>query len=386
MILIIGFKLLQLKESFCETYFFAEDTFLMHSFLKLIYLKVITCLLFLFSICAFSEPVVFGKSELTSSVRIYSSFDLTIFEPLLNEFVEQNPDIKILYSDINTTELYHKVIAEKDEPKASLVISSAMDLQIKLVNDGFAQTYESIHTQALPKSAKWRNQIFSFSLEPVVMLVNNVLFPDNVLPKDRAMLLQSIRRFSHRFNGKIGTYDIRKSGAGYLFASQDARQADTTWGRLLEAFGNHNVRTYCCTNEIIDDIASGKLILGYNLVGAYAYKRTLSNPELTMIMPSDYTLLLRRTALIPKNAPDAENAERFLDFLLSSKGQNVIYSQALLSPLGFDKNKKNIITHAAHPTRLIELDQQLLVGRDIAKYAKFIKSWEEALEQTQTFE
>lgn len=346
------------------------------------------CLIVFWGMCSSSFAkenfVVFGSVKATSKLHIYSSFDLAVFAPLLNIFVQQNPHIAIQYQDINTSELYEQVRKEQHQPKASLIISSAMDLQIKLVNDGLAQTYISPYTEAWPESDKWRNQIFSFSLEPVVMVVNNQQFPAEQLPKDRSMLLQAIRRYSADFIGKIGTYDIRKSGAGYLFASQDSRQADATWGRLLEAFGSHDVQTYCCTGQIIEDLKTGKLAVGYNLVGAYAYEQVKDNSQLTMIMPSDYTLLLRRTALIPNGAPDALNAHRFLDFLLSNTGQSALRNPALLSPLSLVKSKKNVLGVIDQPIRVIELDQQLLVGRDFAKYTRFIKSWEEALELNNT--
>jgi iron(III) transport system substrate-binding protein len=38
------------------------------------------------------------------------------------------------------------------------------------------------------------------------------------------------------------------------------------------------------------------------------------------------------------------------------------------------------VVEATGPKRAIELDQQLLVGRDYAKQRRFIKSWEVALE------
>lgn len=313
-------------------------------------------------------------------LNIYSAVDLDAFEPLLRAFVETNPNTKIAYYDVNTLELYHQVIAEKERPKASLIISSAMDLQLKLVNDGMAKTYQSSMTQALPDMAKWRNQIFAFSLEPVVMLVNQNRFPGKILPKNRLDLLKSMRQYSDDFLGKIGTYDIRKSGVGYLLASQDARQADATWGRLIEAFGSHQVQTYCCTSAMIDDVANGDLLLGYNLLGSYANKRALGDPRLTMIMPSDYTLLLMRSALIPKFAPNSEDAGLFIDFLLSPSGQKLMLSENLLFPIDSASQAINISPKRSHPTRIIELDQQLLVGRDHAKQSRFIRSWESALE------
>ena len=325
-----------------------------------------------------SEGANFFQEQRT--LNIYSTVDLDAFEPLLKAFVENHPSTKLAYHDVNSLELYHKVIAEKDRPKASLIVSSAMDLQLKLVNEGLAKTYQSSMTQALPDMAKWRSQIFAFSLEPVVMLVNQTLFPGDELPDNRLDLLKIMRQYSQAFQGKIGTYDIRTSGVGYLLASQDARQADATWGRLIEAFGSHQVQTYCCTSAMIDDVAAGDLLLGYNLVGSYAHKRALGDPRLTMIMPSDYTLLMMRSALIPKLAPNAEDAGIFIDFLLSEKAQNLMLDKNLLFPIGDASQATDISAKRSHPTRIIELDQQLLVGRDHAKQSRFIRSWESALE------
>jgi iron(III) transport system substrate-binding protein len=295
--------------------------------------------------------------------------------------VALHPAVRVSYLEVNTLELYQKTIQEKDHPSASLVISSAMDLQLKLVNDGYVQTYRSPATEQLPDDAKWRNQVFAFSLEPVVMLVNKDKYPGK-LPEDRQDLLRAIRQYEDQMTGKIGTYDIRNSGVGYLLASQDARQADATWGRLIEAFGSHQLQTYCCTHQIIDDVASGKLVLGYNLLGSYASQRARIDPRLEMILPKDYTLMVMRVALIPKKAANVDDAGLFLDFLLSDEVQGMMQTKALLFPIRPDVTPviTSYVVEATGPKRAIELDQQLLVGRDYAKQRRFIKSWEVALE------
>ena len=109
-------------------------------------------------------------------------------------------------------------------------------------------------------------------------------------------------------------------------ASQDARQADVTWGRLLEAFSSHDVQTYCCTHDIIDDVASGKLVLGYNLLGSYASQRAQEDDRLKMILLKDYTLMLMRAALIPKGAPNVEDAGIFSRFFIVRSGAKNDYA------------------------------------------------------------
>ncbi|NVK72872.1 iron ABC transporter substrate-binding protein [Marinomonas sp. CT5] len=327
-----------------------------------------------------ADPVWFGKDDAPRVLNINSAMDLASFEPILTEFVTLHPDIRVAYRDVNTLELYHLTIKEQKKPIASLVISSAMDLQLKLVNDGYAQSYQSGVTDQLSERFKWRNQLFAFSLEPIVMLANKKAFPGN-LPEDRQSLLQTIRQNEKAMTKRIGTYDIRQSGVGYLLASQDARQADVTWGRLLEALGSHDVQTYCCTHDIIDDVASGKLVLGYNLLGSYASQRARDDDRLKMILPKDYTLMLMRVALIPKGAPNIQDAGVFLDFLLSDKAQKMMQTQGLLFPIQPDTNPNDpYVVNAPGPTGEIELDQQLLVGRDYAKQKRFIRNWEMALE------
>ena len=344
--------------------------------------KFIALITLCFSSFAFAKPIWFGSDSAPRVLYINSTLDMSSFRPILERFVVVNPDIRIGYVDINTLELYYSTIAQASQPTASLVLSSAMDLQLKLVNDGFTRRYQSSETERLPAQAKWRDEVFAFSYEPVVMMVNRASFLDREIPEDRQTLLSYIRQNDQDVSGRMGTYDIRTSGVGYLLASQDARQADATWGRMLEAFGSHGVRTYCCSSAIIDDVASGKLVVGYNLLGSYAAQRATEDPNLEMIIPKDYTLMLMRTAVIPKNAVNVQDAGRFLDFLLSDEGQALMTSEELLYPIRPSQTESQFPLPLG-PTRTIrtvDLDQQLLVGRDLVKQRRFIRSWELALE------
>ncbi|CUB02176.1 ABC transporter substrate-binding protein [Marinomonas fungiae] len=329
-----------------------------------------------------ATPVWFGDRAAPRVLFINSTLDMTSFQPLLERFVALYPDVRIGYVDVNTLELYYRTVSEVNRPTASLILSSAMDLQLKLVNDGFTQAYRSDETSRLAKRAKWRDEVFAFSYEPVVMMVNKNAFVGGQLPEDRQSLLSYIRQNDEQVAGRMGTYDIRTSGVGYLLASQDARQADATWGRLLEAFGSHGVKTYCCSSDIIDDVASGELLVGYNLLGSYAAQRANEDPNLEMIIPKDYTLMLMRTAVIPKHAANPQDAGRFLDFLLSDEGQTLMTSEELLYPIRPNLNDAHFAMPLG-PTRTIrtvDLDQQLLVGRDLVKQRRFIRNWELALE------
>ncbi|MFP3442836.1 hypothetical protein R0K18_34380, partial [Pantoea sp. SIMBA_133] len=79
-----------------------------------------------------------------------------------------------------------------------------------------------------------------------------------------------------------GTYDIESSGVGYIFAFEDASQA-STWGRLLESLGQNRARLFCCSSEVIDGVRTGRLVLGYNVLGSYALARQEEDPRIGII-------------------------------------------------------------------------------------------------------
>mgnify|MGYP000727950259 FL=1 len=135
----------------------------------------IACLL---SLCALASSAFsfeielstrFGDAQSPTQLRILSSTDLDRFQPVISEFLNRNPKFSITYVTASTSEIYKAIALEKQ--KFDLVISSAMDLQIKLANDGFTQTVPNAETKNVPAWARWRHEVFGFALEPVVLLV-----------------------------------------------------------------------------------------------------------------------------------------------------------------------------------------------------------------------
>src|SRR3546814_3131498 len=58
---------------------------------------------------------------------------------------------------------------------------------------------------------------------------------------------------------------ITASSVGYLLAAQDARLSGE-YGALIEAMGDADARVYQNVSVLLDDIADGKIALGYNVL------------------------------------------------------------------------------------------------------------------------
>jgi iron(III) transport system substrate-binding protein len=214
--------------------------------------------------------------------------------------------------------------------------------------------------------------LFGFALEPVVLLASRRALSGLPMPRTRRDLIDLLRANPERFDGRIATYDPHVSGAGYLFATQDARQTDAFW-RLAEVMGRLNARLYCCSGDMIDDLESGKLALAYNVVGSYALTRLPDAPDIEVIEPEDFTVALLRTAFIPSKAQNPALGGVLLDFMLGPRGRALIDGVADLPPL----NQAALQPHL----RPIRLDPGLLVYLDQIKRRNFLGEWDAAMTQ-----
>ncbi|OUS07396.1 ABC transporter substrate-binding protein [Rhodobacterales bacterium 52_120_T64] len=306
------------------------------------------------------------------TLKIISTADINVFEPIILEFQRAHPTINIDYVIASSTELM-KAIYEEDAV-FDLAISSAMDLQTKLANDGNAQAYSSNATDTLPDWAKWRNQIFAFTQEPAVVVISEAAFQGIDPPKTREELISLLRDNPDKFENRVGTYDVRVSGAGYLFATQDSRNSDSYW-RLTEVMGRLNTRLYRGSGDMISDVASGRLALAYNVVGSYAISRLADYPGIRIILFDDYVNVMLRTALIPRNAVHPTQSGMMIDFLATLNHSPELTKLTSLPPIDSAQLQEN---SAARPIRL---GPGLLVFLDRLKKENFLANWVNSIEQ-----
>jgi ABC-type Fe3+ transport system substrate-binding protein len=191
-----------------------------------------------------------------------------------------------------------------------------MDLQTKLVNDGYAQAYASPEKPYLPPWAIWKNQAYGVTAEPITIVYNRKLVPPADVPRTHADLIRLLRAKRAFYRGRVATYDPVRSSVGYLYMSQDL-QLNRDTSALMKAFGETRVSLFDSSADMLDGIASGRQLIGYNVIGSYALERQAHNPAIGVVMPNDYTLVTSRVALIAREARHPNAAKLFLDFLLS---------------------------------------------------------------------
>lgn len=319
-------------------------------------------------------------------VVVYSVLSNKAAAPLVAGFRRLYPGIEVDYDgEGGSNEVTDRFLAEakSGKPSADVMWSSAMDLQMMLVRDGHAASYASPESRNLPAWARWNDQAWGTTYEPVAIVYNRKLVADAEAPQDRAQLAGLLRSQPQRFAGKATMFDIAKSGVGYLFAAQDAQQ-DHGLPQLLAALGSAHVREAGGTGEMLTKINSGEYLLGYNVMGAYALVRGKKDlPNLGVVLPRDYTLVLSRVMFISKHATHPNAAKLWADYVLSARGQKVIGDQLELFAVREDVDAQYTAAKLAQgigpAARPIPIDPRIAAPLDPQLQRAFIADWKAQL-------
>lgn len=313
------------------------------------------------------DQQVFEGASAIQSLRILSSTDTAFFAPIITGFLAKNPTWSVEYFVTGTAQISNLF---KDAPDDfDIVVSSAMDLQLKLVNDGHALAQPDLEH---PDWAQWRQSLFAFTSEPATIVVNRAAFKGKPVPSTRQGLIQALRSEPDLFRGKLGTYDVRQSGVGYLFATQDARVSETYW-RLMEVMGSLDAKLYCCSGEMIDDVATGKLLVAYNVLGSYAASRQQEDNRFEIILPSDFPTTMMRTGFVSKQTQHPDAASAFLRHMIKAKVDASATGSYPLPPLVLNPNGDS--------PSVITLEPALMTYLDVLKRRTFLKEWTNAVLQ-----
>ncbi|MEH0688768.1 ABC transporter substrate-binding protein [Vibrio cholerae] len=326
-------------------------------------------------------------NEVSSPLRIYGAAYQSEMKPMLDDFKMRHPEVKIDYRWMSSNDL-DRYIRDNIQPQPDITISSVMDLQLRLVNDGYALPHKiamssyATSQSVLPEWSQWRDELFGFSFEPAVLVFNKAFIDGKVTPMNRVELLSFIRQYSSELVGKIGLFDIRRVGIGYLLWSFERQQA-RNYGQFLELFNSAQARTFGSTRSMLKAASEGELLMAYNVLGSYARSWQELDDNIVIVSLTDYTPVIIRSAFINKTTQQPDAAKAFIDYILSLSGQWVMAEQTNMPPIRTDitseKSAAYLRQHYAEQLNPIPLDVRLMVFSDQSKREVVTTEWESAL-------
>lgn len=330
----------------------------------------------------YAQTITAANKE--GKVVIYSALDTKAAQPLVKDFNALYPNIKVEYNDMNSTEMYNRFIAEvaSGQGSADIMWSSAMDLQVKLVDEGQAMTYASPEVSKLPTWAVYKNQAYGTTYEPAVFIYNKRLVTGDEIPQDHAAFAKLINGKVDKFKGKVTTYDIEKSGVGFMFVVQDTKYFPGMKD-LEKGFGATSYKVYSSTGNMLEKVSSGEHLLGYNVLGSYALVRAKKDANLGVVLPKDYTLVLSRVLFIGKAAKNPNAAKVWTDYVLSQRGQKLIGSDVELFSIRNDVDAEytaaSLNKQLGGNVKPIPVSAEIVEYLDKNKRLEFLNNWKATL-------
>jgi len=330
----------------------------------------------------YSDIIAAAKKE--AKVTVYTSTDTAQGKGLLDAFRKAYPGIEIDWNDLGTNNSYNRTISEAaaNQVTADIVWTSAMDLQVNLVEKGLTAPIDSPEAAAIPAWAKYKGHAFGTSVEPAAIIYNKNLYPADAVPNSRADLIKVLQERKEALKGKVATFDPEKSGMGFLWSTNDVTQTKTFWD-LAKAFGATQGKTYSSSGQMREKVISGEHTIAFNVIGSYALDWAKKNPAIGVAFQNEYTAAFSRVVIVTKGAPHANAARLFVDFMLSKPGQEAAASSGMPSvrtdvAAGTD-NIESLKKVTGGNLQPIPLDGKLVEWLDPKKRSEFLGEWKKAI-------
>ena len=298
---------------------------------------------------------------------------------LLFHFHKLFPFILIHNSDGDGAKTYRRFVSEvsKGLPSADFIWSSAMDLQEKLINDGFSAPYTTPEMAALPGWAHWQDLGYGVTQEPIAFVYNSRYLMPADMPRTHAEFNAMLSGQPRKLFGKVATYDPEKSEVGMLLLSQDVRVTKDSWN-LFAKLGASNAQLYSTSRDVLANIIEGKQWIGYDVIASYAMELQKRHPELVIVYPTDYILDLSRVGFISARARHPNAAKLFLNYLLSREGQSILRRHGM-GPVRKDLSLPQEQSHIdPMRTQAIRIGPGLLSDLDSLVRAQFLRRWNQS--------
>src|SRR5262245_26051107 len=140
----------------------------------------------------YADVIAAAKKE--GKVTVYTSTDSAQAKGLLDAFRKAYPGIEIDWNDLGTNNSYNRTISEAaaNQVTADIVWTSAMDLQVNLVEKGLTAPIDGPEAAAIPGWAKYKGNAFGTSVEPAAIIYKKNLFSEDAVTSSSVELIKII--------------------------------------------------------------------------------------------------------------------------------------------------------------------------------------------------
>ncbi len=262
-----------------------------------------------------------GKKE---EVVVYTAVEQVYCEELFEKFEDETGiEVKVVYdTEANkTTGLVNRIISEAEQPVCDVFWNNEFIQTIDLQEKGLLDSYVPNGTQDIPEAYKDADGYWTaFGGRARVMLVNAELlsveeYPDSV------------------YDFIDGTFEGKDLALAYPMFGTTRTQAAALYAQLgeedgrafFQAIADNGVQIVDGNSVTKDMAAAGQVKIGFTDTDD-AKDAVGDGAPVEMVFPDQGengmgTLITPSTAALIKNAPNRENAEKLIDFIVSQESE-----------------------------------------------------------------
>ncbi|MCH4178690.1 MAG: ABC transporter substrate-binding protein [Megasphaera sp.] len=287
-------------------------------------------------------------------ITVYMPSPAGLSDKLCQGF-EKKAGIKVEKFQGTTGEILARLEAEKSNPVADVVILASWSDGLSMKQKGELQSYRPSQADALVND--WidgDNQLVGYSASAAGIIYNTNITPELNADWDELA--------NPRYRGMLAIPDPEKSGACKDFL---AGYVNKNGWNTFQALAENGMKIPGANKAAMEAVTTGEVGILVAGVDYNAYEAIKKGEPLAIYYPKSGTIINPRPAMIMKNAPDTENAKKFMDYLLSDEAQQLI-ANAFLIPGRRDIKAKGTPLESI-PQITPEWDNMMAIAADTAK-------------------
>lgn len=268
------------------------------------------------------QPTAAPTAAPKGEIVVYTSRAEALFKPVIEAFNAAYPDIKVTVLNGSNSELAARILEERANPQADVLINSDILTMENLAAEGVFAPNDSPAVMAVPADYRADDGSWvALTLRARVIMYNTELVSPEELPKKMLDLADP------KWRDALGSANSTNGAMMAQLVIMRNNLGEATTEAFIQGLLENNTQFFGGHTDVRKAVGAGELKLG--LVNHYYYH--LSKAEgapVGVIYPDQEDgglgLMVNSTnAGIVKGGPNPEMAKIFVDFMLSPAGQKI---------------------------------------------------------------
>jgi iron(III) transport system substrate-binding protein len=265
-----------------------------------------------------TEPAAMPKGE----VVVYTSRAEALFKPVIEAFNAAYPDIKVTVLNGSNSELAARILEERANPKADVLVNSDILTMENLAAEGVFAPNDSAAVMSVPTDYRADDGSWvALTLRARVIMYNTDLVSPEELPKKMVDLADP------KWKDALGSANSTNGAMMAQLVIMRNQLGEPATEAFIQGLLENNTQFFGGHTDVRKAVGAGELKLG--LVNHYYYHLSKAEGAPVGIIYPDQEdgglgLMVNSTnAGIIKGGPNPEMARIFVDFMLSPAGQKI---------------------------------------------------------------